>query len=268
MKRDLSRRMAIYAIAGVMAAGGAATAVAIAQQRAAAAMTSAATAFLSSLTPEQRQRAAFSLQSDEWTRWHFIPVSMFPRHGLAIKEMNDSQRQRAHDLMRASLSQIGYKTASSIMALESVLGALEDAERASAAASGGRGPAMIPREPDNYFFSIFGEPSMKGQWGWRVEGHHVSLHFAVDGVRTKVSSTPMFFGSNPAEVREGPQKGLRILGSQEDTARAAGGARRDRAGDGDRRADRARRHRDHDEGAGGSAQSRRSCRREDDAGAA
>ena len=56
-------------------------------------------------------------------------------------------------------------------------------------------------------------------WGWRVEGHHVSLHFTVVN-GTLVASSPSFFGSNPAEVREGPKKGLRILGAEEDAARA------------------------------------------------
>ncbi|MBI4889804.1 MAG: DUF3500 domain-containing protein, partial [Acidobacteria bacterium] len=31
---------------------------------------------------------------------------------------------------------------------------------------------------------------------------------------------PTFFGSNPAEVREGPRAGLRVLGAEEDQARA------------------------------------------------
>jgi hypothetical protein len=75
------------------------------------------------------------------------------------------------------------------------------------------------RDPERYFFSIFGTPSPTGTWGWRVEGHHVSLHFlVVNG--TMVASSPTFFGSNPAEVREGPKKGLRILAAEEDSARA------------------------------------------------
>jgi hypothetical protein len=74
------------------------------------------------------------------------------------------------------------------------------------------------RDPLKYYVSVFGTPSTKDTWGWRVEGHHVSLHFTiVKG--TAVASSPTFFGSNPAEVREGPKKGLRILGDQEDTAR-------------------------------------------------
>jgi hypothetical protein len=145
---------------------------------------------------------------------------MFERHGVRFEDMTDVQRQRAHDLVKASLSQAGYTTATSIMELETTLGALEEAERAAAARSGGRGPQVIPRDPLNYFVSVFGEPGTTGKWGWRLEGHHVSLRFAVDRGTTVLSSTPQFFGSNPAEVREGPKKGLRILGVQEDTARA------------------------------------------------
>jgi len=66
---------------------------------------------------------------------------------------------------------------------------------------------------------VFGTPSVRDTWGWRVEGHHVSLNFTiVNG--TLVSGAPAFFGSNPAEVRSGPKKGLRILGIEEDAARA------------------------------------------------
>jgi hypothetical protein len=112
------------------------------------------------------------------------------------------------------LSQRGYLTATAIMDLEKTLGDLE--QRVQAA--GGRGEGMR-RDPVRYFFSVFGTPSTKSTWGWRVEGHHVSLHFTVVN-GTLVASSPSFFGSNPAEVREGPKKGLRILADQEDTARA------------------------------------------------
>jgi hypothetical protein len=138
--------------------------------------------------------------------------------------MSEAQRQRAHDLLRASLSQSGYKTAVATMQNETLLGAIEDAERATAAASGGRGPAMIPRDPEAYYVSVFGDPAPNAQWGWRLEGHHVSLHFAVNGSKTAVSTTPLFFGANPAEVKDGPQKGQRILGAEEDAARTLLGA--------------------------------------------
>src|SRR5262249_37148983 len=126
----------------------------------------------------------------------------------------ESQRKLAHDLMKTGLSQKGYMTATSIMALEDVLRGIE-----AATGDPGAGGRRFARDPLEYHVSVFGTPSAKGMWGWRVEGHHVALHFAVNN-GTAVASTPTFFGSNPAEVREGPKKGTRILGPQEDAARA------------------------------------------------
>jgi uncharacterized protein DUF3500 len=215
LKRQSPR---VWLVVGLMAAGaGGALAGA---DRSSSSMTTAATAFLASLTAEQKGKAVFPFASDERLHWHFIPTGpppMFPRNGLTIKEMSETQRKAAHALLKASLSQRGYMTASSIMDLETVLGALEAAQRA-AATEPPRGTPIV-RDPERYFFSVFGTPSTKETWGWRVEGHHVSLHFTVvnGGVLT---SSPSFFGSNPAEVREGPKKGLRILGIEEDAARA------------------------------------------------
>src|SRR5262245_47692721 len=104
----------------------------VAADRSSSAMASAATKFLGSLTAEQRQRAAFAFGSDERLHWHFIPTEQFPRKGLLIKDMSEPQRKLAHDLLKAGLSQRGYLTASSIMDLETVLGALEAAQRARA----------------------------------------------------------------------------------------------------------------------------------------
>jgi hypothetical protein len=199
-------------LAAVLAAGSM-----VAAGRSSPAMADAATRLLSSLTPDQRQQAAFAFNADERLHWHFIPTEMFPRKGLLIRSMTEPQRRLAHDLMKAGLSQRGYLTATSIMDLETVLKALEAAQRA-AAPQPPRG-AALERDPEKYFFSIFGTPAAKETWGWRVEGHHVSLHFTVVN-GTLVASSPSFFGSNPAEVRDGPKKGLRILGAEEDAARA------------------------------------------------
>jgi hypothetical protein len=180
-----------------------------------AAMAVAATKFLESLTPEQRQQAMFPFDGNERTHWHFIPTEIFPRNGLTLKQMNQSQRERAHDLLRAGLSQRGYMTATQVMQLESVLAAIEAAQPL--------GGNRFVRDPERYFVSIFGTPSTRGAWGWRVEGHHMSLHFTVAN-GTLVAGSPSFFGSNPAEVRSGPKKGTRVLGPEEDAARALVGS--------------------------------------------
>jgi hypothetical protein len=177
-----------------------------ASQRSAATMAAAANRFLAGLSAEQRQVATFAFDSDERLRWHFIPNEMFRRQGLALKEMTDTQRSLAHELLKTGLSQRGYLTATAVMDLERVLKALE---------AGGR----FARDPDAYLFSVFGTPSTTGTWGWRVEGHHLSFHFTIaNGV--VAGTSPTFVGANPAEVREGPKRGLRVLGEEEDAARA------------------------------------------------
>ncbi len=205
MRRLLSPRLLlVVAVLAALPAG-----ALIASARVATAMATAANRFLDSLTPEERQQAALPFGGEEQTRWHYIPNEQFPRKGLQIKMMTEAQRALAHDLIKTGLSQRGYMTASSIMALEDTLRAIEDAAKTR----------RFARDPLEYFVTIFGTPSAKGNWGWRLNGHHIGLNFTiVNG--TAVASAPTFFGSNPAEVREGPKKGLRLLGPQEDAGRA------------------------------------------------
>ena len=186
----------------------------LAAERSASSMTSAATAFLASLTPDERAQATFDFVSDERMRWNFIPPQAFPRKGLTFRAMNEAQREKAHALLKTGLSQRGYMTAASIMDLESTLGSLERAAR-----DGGGRAENFPREALEYYVSVFGTPSSSNTWGWRVEGHHVSVRFTlVNGLVD--TGAPSFFGANPAEVREGPKRGLRILAYEEDPARA------------------------------------------------
>jgi hypothetical protein len=177
-----------------------------------AALHSSANAFLASLTPEQRAKAVhpFEPTGDEYTLWHYIPAEDFakrnnrPRGGVPLTEMSAPQRHLAHALLSAGLSQRGYAKATNIMSLDDILRVME-------------GDTTGRRNSDKYFFTIFGEPSETKPWGLRVEGHHLSLHFTI--VNGKVSGSPTFFGTNPAEVRQGPRKGLRVLGAEEDLAR-------------------------------------------------
>ncbi len=213
MKVQVSPRAGIVGVVAVAWLIGASVAAqrAANSAKSAAAMTTAARQWLDGLTPEQRQQAILAIDNEDRLRFHFIPTNMHPRKGVPIKEMTEPQRKLAHALLKTGLSQRGYLTATAIMELETILHAMEN--------SGGRTGRNI-RDPELYFFTVFGTPAAKGVWGWRVEGHHVSLHFTVSN-NTAVANTPQFFGSNPHEVREdGPKKGLRILGELEDAGRA------------------------------------------------
>jgi hypothetical protein len=198
-------RVRLVVIAALVVAGFAA--IDLASQKSATAMAGAANQFIGALTADQRARAAFAFEDAERLRWHFIPNEMFPRKGLMIKDMTEAQRQLAHGLLKTGLSQRGYLAVTEIISLEDILKAIE-------------GTARMARNKEEYWFSVFGTPSPKGAWGWRVEGHHISLRFTVVN-GTTIASAPAFLGSNPAEVRvDGDKKGLRVLALREDTGRA------------------------------------------------
>src|SRR5688572_12190474 len=219
MKRFVSPRLALIVM--VLGVFGAVVASAQRTPAAAAAMTTAATRFLEALDAEQRKQATYPLESDEYLRWNFIPTEAFPRNGVTLGAMNETQRKLAHDLLRSGLSVRGYETYTAIIALEDILRVVEGARAGGArqggapggaapggAAPGGAAPGGgargggrggFERDPNKYFFTIFGQPSASGNWGWRVEGHHISLHFLVSK-GTVAASTPSFAGSNPAEV--------------------------------------------------------------------
>lgn len=188
-------RLVLVAVATVLLAA------AYSRTTAAPTMSAAATAFVNSLYPEQRDRALFKLDDDERLNWFYTPV---PRKGLPLREMTPGQRKLALALLSAGLSQVGYIKAITIMSLDEVLASMEPA-------------GNFHRDPDGYFFSVFGEPSETGAWGYRVDGHHISENFTiVDG---KVIGAPSFFGANPAEVLQGRRKGLRALAQEEDLGR-------------------------------------------------
>jgi hypothetical protein len=177
--------------------------IAVSQQTTdpATAMTEAATKFLNSLNDEQEAAARFPFDGEDRFDWHFIPRE---RKGVPLKAMTSSQRSAALDMVRVGLSETGFTKAEAIRQLEVVLFALEGRDI---------------RDPDQYFFMVFGEPSGRNSWGWRYEGHHLSQNWTiVNG--TAIASSPQFFGTNPAEVREGPRRGTRVLGREEDQARA------------------------------------------------
>ena len=170
-------------------------------------MTTAAGDFLASLPDAQQAQAKFAFDSEERERHHFIPPEVFERHGVSYADLGFEQKVRAQDLLRSGLSQQGYLTAQQIMEVEGILGVLVEGE--------GR---QFSRNPEAYWVSVFGTPSTTGTWGWRWEGHHLSLHLTVvDGAITV--STPTFLGANPATVPSGARKGLRAMKAQEDTAR-------------------------------------------------
>jgi hypothetical protein len=186
-------------------------------------MASAVETFLSSLNATQRAAATYEMGNELRFDWNFRPrvrdvslagldqehldfIKSLPApKGISLKELTPAQRSVAEALLKTGLSPRGLDKATAIMAMS---------------------PLLLEVDPGNpawdaafYYVSVFGRAGSRQPWAWSFEGHHLSLNFtAVNG--RLVASSPTFFGVYPAEVRQGPRKGLRVLRDEEDLARS------------------------------------------------
>ena len=167
----------------------------------AAEMTTAATAFFDALDEKAQAKLTFTFDDENREGWHFIPKE---RPGLPIGELSPTQHELGIALLKTALSHRGLETSKEIMALESVLREMENGNP--------------KRDPLKYNFYFFGTPSNQQPWGWRIEGHHLSINITIaDG--QVLSTTPAFMGASPGEVRVGERTGFRALALQEDLGR-------------------------------------------------
>jgi Protein of unknown function (DUF3500) len=166
----------------------------------AAAMAAAAQKLLD-VAGDSRERLALAFDDEEREDWNYVPRS---RAGLARGDMSEAQSDATQALLRAGLSDSGHAKVTGILRIEPILGQLEG------------NPSF--RDPGRYHMAIFGRPGAQARWGWRFEGHHLSLNFTHAAGR--VATTPAFLGANPARVPSGPHRGLRVLAAEEDLGRA------------------------------------------------
>lgn len=188
--------IAAFAVALAVATGGGPAAGQSAQG-----MTRAAAAFLDTLDTARRNEAVLPFDSVARLSWSYLPGK---RRGLTLARMTPAARAAFDTLLRSALSKPGLAKVETIVSLEDVLRDLE---------------GWAARDPGLYTVTVFGQPIDTGAWGWRYEGHHLSLNWTiVDG---KVAgSSPQFMGANPATLRSGPRKDSRALAAEEDMARA------------------------------------------------
>lgn len=167
----------------------------------------AAQTFLKTLNAEQLKIAQLPYAAPERVDWHFIPKPT--RKGMQVKLMTPAQREASFLLLRSVVSQLGYTKATTIMSMEKLLYELE----------GGKGANI--RDPERYFFTVFGDPAGTERWGLSIEGHHMSLNYVLQGDQV-ISSTPQVFAANPATIKtknaSGFEVGARILAREEQLA--------------------------------------------------
>jgi hypothetical protein len=164
-------------------------------------MREAAERLLASFPAQERTQVRRPFEDRDRLDWHYTPRS---RNGVALKALDARGRDAVHALLKQGLSAAGYRKIVNIIELELVLREIET--------------FGMMRDPERYHLTLYGDPDRKLAWGWRFEGHHLSLNFTLAGNRIVVDA-PSFLGANPATVPSGPKKGLRVLAAEEDEAR-------------------------------------------------
>jgi len=157
-------------------------------------------AFLSSLSPELLERTHHTLDDPERESFSYIPQV---RTGPALYDFTPAQRQQIFDILKLSLSEAGFRKTQGIITLEQILYNMQETK------------TLLPngkpyRDPLRYHFYIFGEPHENTIWGWKFEGHHISLNFTAEN-NIIVSATPLFFGANPGVVRLEEYDNMEVL---------------------------------------------------------
>lgn len=159
----------------------------------------AADAFLGSLSPEQRAKTVFPVDTIEWRKWSNIHPTLM-RHGTPLFEMTDAQRDCAFALLRESLSRRGFEETLDIMHLNETVQEMT-----------GR---LSEYGEDLYWLSLMGTPSATEPWGWQWDGHHLIINYFVLG--DQVVITPTFLGAEPVHAKSGKYAGVRVFKADED----------------------------------------------------
>lgn len=161
---------------------------------------SSALTVVNSLDSTQRAKAVFPFDDMSRYDWNYLPPSLIPRRGVCLKDLDSIQKRTIYALLRSFLSEKGFLRTQDIMNNEYYLKELE--------------PNMIHRIPENHFIAFYGTPAKDSVWGWKFSGHHIALNYTI--VNNQLSLTPIFFGVYPAEIKEGKNKGRRIIKDEED----------------------------------------------------
>ena len=172
--------------------------------------------FVDSLTTLQKKRALLDFNDTARVKWNNLPVGLRARAGINIGAMSDGQRKLVHRILSASLSSQGYLKATSIMHLDNLLNIFVDTmhKRKEIGDSAYQMMKDLKWTHENYYLAVFGNPAGEGDWGYKLEGHHLSVNFTFH--EHQLSVTPMFVGTDPAEYPILQYAGWRVLSKEED----------------------------------------------------
>jgi Protein of unknown function (DUF3500) len=175
----------------------------------------AAVSLFNSFDKLQKRSAALDFNDTVRLKWNNLPVGLRARAGTGIGNMSIEQRKLLHRILSASLSSQGYLKATSIMHLDDLLNRYFDSLFYKKEINDTTYHLMqsLQWSHRNFFFAFFGAPT-DSLWGYKLEGHHLSVNFTF--VNNNLSVTPFFVGTDPAEYPNTEYAGWRVLGEEED----------------------------------------------------
>jgi len=174
-----------------------------------------AVSLYNSFNPLQKIAGRLQFNDTSRSKWNNLPVGLRPRVGVSIGNMTDDQRKLVHRILSVSLSSQGYLKATSIMHLDDLLNRYYDSMyyKKEINDTVHNMVSALLWSHKNFYFAFFGQPT-DSTWGYKLEGHHLSVNFTF--VNDKLSVTPFFIGTDPAEYPNSDYAGWRVLGQEED----------------------------------------------------
>jgi len=148
------------------------------------------------MTSSEKQKGVnltYSFEDPSRENWHFFP-NWSGRTGVPLYRLSKDQRILVQKMVELLLSEDGFLEYENLRLIHGI-----------------RKDLNAPDNPKHrYSISIFGKPSIKSTWGWRLEGHHLSLNCTlVDG--QAFSITPSFWGASPVRVSSGKYAGMELF---------------------------------------------------------
>jgi len=148
--------------------------------------TEAITAFLDTLSDEQREAVTYDYDDEtKTTSWSNFPVTFVDRAGLNVADLTEEQQVAALQVLEALLSDDAYETASNIIASDQYLA---DSSSSSDADILGQ-----------YYIAFFGDASDTSAYEVQFGGHHLGINATLDGTADAITFAPTHLGVQPAD---------------------------------------------------------------------
>ncbi|MBF4600554.1 DUF3500 domain-containing protein [Frigoribacterium sp. VKM Ac-1396] len=147
--------------------------------------TEAITAFLATLSDEQREAVTYDYDDEtKTTSWSNFPTTFVDRAGLDVADLTEEQQVAALQVMEALLSDDAYETVSNIIASDQYLA---DNSSSDVATLG------------QYYIAFFGDASDTSAYEVQFGGHHLGINATLDGTADAITFAPTHLGVQPAD---------------------------------------------------------------------